>query len=205
MMLAARIVTDMQSNSEGEIMKLFQTNVFGPMYLTQAVLPAMRTRRSGTIINISSVAGQDASPSCALYASSKFALEGWTEALAKEAAEFAVSVLIVEPGAFRTNFLSAMNVSEKAVANNDDPYADHVATKTVKAFQDADGKQPGDPDKAAERIIEYVTGKGDAGPLKGRVLRMVLGRDAYLRIERKTQKLHEDMALGRDVAFGTDL
>lgn len=178
------------------------------MYLSQAVLPAMRARRAGTIINISSVAGQDASPACALYASSKFALEGWTEALAKEVDEFGIAVLIVEPGAFRTNFLGAMNVSENyppSSTSDDDPYRDNVASKSVRAFQAADGKQAGDPEKAADRMIEYATGEGAAGQLKGRVLRMVLGRDAYLRIEKKTQKLHEDMALGRDVAFGTDL
>lgn len=180
------------------------------MYLSQAILPFMRARRAGTIINISSVAGQDATPSCALYASTKFALEGFTEAMAKEVEEFGIAALIVEPGAFRTNFLGAMNVAENYPASatgerHDDPYKDNVAAKTVKAFQAADGKQAGDPEKAADRIIEYATGEGQAGPLKGKVLRMVLGRDAFTRIEKKTQKLHEDMAMGKDVAFGTDL
>jgi short-subunit dehydrogenase len=178
------------------------------MFLSQAVLPAMRTRRSGIIINISSVAGLDAAPSCALYAASKFALEGWTEAMAKEVEEFGISVLLVEPGAFRTNFLAAMNVSENAVAaasNEDDPYKNNISMQALAKFQAHDGKQIGDPDKAADRIIEYVTGQGEGGALKGRVVRMVLGKDAYLRIEAKTQKLHEDMALGRDVAMSTDI
>lgn len=197
------------NRSERETTRLFQTNVFGPMYLSQAVLPAMRTRRSGIIINISSVAGLDAAPACALYAASKFALEGWTEAMAKEADEFGISVLLVEPGAFRTNFLTAMNVSENVAssttASADDAYKNNVSMQAIAKFQAADGKQPGDPDKAANRIIEYVTGEGEGGALKGKVLRMVLGKDAYLRIEAKTQKLHEDMALGRDVAMSTDL
>lgn len=182
------------------------------MYLSQAVLSSMRSRRTGTIINISSVAGQDAGPACALYASSKFALEGWTEALAKEVEEFSISVLIVEPGAFRTNFLGAMNVSANNVgadgeqnSGNDDPYKDNVANQAVRAFQGADGKQAGDPEKAANRMIEYVTGEGEGGQLRGKVLRMVLGRDAFERISTKTQRLKGDMELGKKVAFGTDL
>ena len=75
----------------------------------------MRSRRSGTIVNLSSVAGQDGQPTCGMYAASKFALEGLSEGLAREVGEFGIAVLIVEPGAFRTNFLGAFVANEKGV------------------------------------------------------------------------------------------
>lgn len=85
------------------------TNFFGPLYTMQAVLPAMRAQRSGTIINISSGAAQDPLPACSLYSASKAALEAASEALAKEVAPHNISVLIVEPGNFRTNFVGAVS------------------------------------------------------------------------------------------------
>lgn len=186
---------------EEEILTLFQTNVFGPFYTSQAVLPNMRARRAGTIVNVSSVAGQDAIPTCGLYASSKFALEGFTEALWKEAKEFDVNVLIVEPGAFRTNFLAAMAVTDNGLLG----YENSVVQQTLEKFQAAEGKQPGDPEKAVDRMIEVVTGRGEAGFMRGRALRLVLGADAYGRIVSKNKKLQEDMELGKEVAFGTDI
>lgn len=161
----------------------------------------MRARRSGTIVNISSVAGHDAIPTCALYASSKFALEGFTEALWKEVKDFNVDILLVEPGAFRTNFLAAMAVTEKGLKN----YEGTVVDQTLRKFQAAEGKQPGDPKKAADRMIEVVTGQGQAGHLKGQIVRLVLGPDAYNRMAGKNKKLQEDIDLGKEVTFGTNI
>jgi NAD(P)-dependent dehydrogenase (short-subunit alcohol dehydrogenase family) len=187
-------------HSEKEVSQIFQTNVFGPLFLSQALLPAMRARKSGTIVNISSVAGQNAIPSCSLYASTKFALEGMTESLAKEVADFGISVLIVEPGAFRTNFLNAMVINETGLGD----YQGNVVGETLQKFQAASGKQAGDPDKAVAAIYEIVVGQGEAGKLKGKVLRLVLGKDALARIEGKVAKFQEDMALSRDVTCSTD-
>lgn len=161
----------------------------------------MRARRSGTIVNVSSIAGHDAIPTCALYASSKFAMEGFSEALWKEVKEFDVSVVIVEPGAFRTNFLAAMAVTEKGLQG----YEGSIVDLTLQKFQAAEGKQPGDPQKAAERMIEVVTGQGQAGHLKGRILRLVLGPDAYNRMAGKNKKLQEDINSAKEVTFGTDI
>ena len=86
------------------------TNFFGPLYTLQAALPAMRAQRSGTIINISSVAAKDPLPACSLYSASKAALEAASESLAKEVASHNIRVLIVEPGNFRTNFVSAVSL-----------------------------------------------------------------------------------------------
>lgn len=173
-------------------MKLqYQTNVYGPLFTTQAALPGMRKRRSGTVVNVSSVGGQDSQASCGIYASSKFALEGISEALSREVAEFGISVLIVEPGAYRTNFLHAAHQPERGLTQD---YNGTAVETVFNKFAETTGKQPGDPDKAAERIFQVVAGEGAAGRLKGKVLRLPLGMDAVERIERKTQKLMEDLA-----------
>lgn len=95
--------------SEKEATLQMTTNFFGPLYTLQAVLPAMRAQRSGTIVNISSGAAQDPLPACSLYSASKAALEAASEALAKEVAPHNIRVLIVEPGNFRTNFVGAVS------------------------------------------------------------------------------------------------
>lgn len=162
----------------------------------------MRSRRSGTIVNVSSVAGQDSMASCGLYAASKFSLEGYTEGLAKEVAPFGISVLIVEPGAFRTNFLTA---SEQGGGGRlPDAYKGGPVDEVLQKFAGADGKQAGDPEKAVDRIIEIVTGEGQAGSLKGKVLRLVLGKDAHDRIVNKTDKLRQDLEVTKEITFGTN-
>ncbi len=85
-----------------------ETNFFGPLYSIQAALPGLRAQQSGTIINVSSVAAKDPQPACSLYCASKAALEAASESLAKEVAPHKIRVLIVEPGAFRTNFVNAV-------------------------------------------------------------------------------------------------
>lgn len=181
---------------------MFRTNVYGPVFAAQAVLPGMRARRSGTIVNISSIAGQDAVPTCSLYSGSKFSLEGFTEALSKEVKDFGISVLIVELGAFRTNFLAALGVSEKGIG---EAYKGTIVDEVLQRFQAADGKQAGDPEKAAQSIIDVVAGTGEAGHLKGQILRLVLGKDAYARIKTKTEKLYKDMEVSHSVTHGTDI
>ena len=167
-----------------------RTNFFGPLYATQAVLPGMRARHSGTIINVSSVGGQDGNPTCGLYAASKFALEGLSEALSKEVAEFGISVLIVEPGQFRTNFLNAFVLNEGGLS---EAYRGTVVDQALQKFHSAAGKQIGDPEKAVNVIFEVVTGEGGAGSLKGKILRLPLGEDALKRIKAKTDRVNSDL------------
>ncbi|KAL2683032.1 hypothetical protein Neosp_007495 [[Neocosmospora] mangrovei] len=188
--------------TEAEAEQQIQTNFFGPFYAVQAVLPGMRARRSGTIVNISSVAGQDGNPSCGLYAASKFGLEGFTEALSKEVKEFGIEVLLVEPGAFRTNFLGA---SLKSDTSTEQAYSGTVVDEALKKFSAATGKQPGDPKKAVNVIFEVVTGEGRAGHLKGNILRLPLGRDAFTRIQNKIQWVQRDLDASLEVGVETNL
>lgn len=177
-----------------------EINFFGPLFTIQAVLPSMRKRRSGTIINLTSASGQFSVPSGALYSASKFALEGATEGLLAETAEFGITSLIVQPGAFRTNFFGGMISGGEL----DEDYKNGSVGRTLAAFDKAHGTQSGDPVKAAERIVELVTGEGIGGKLKGKVLRVLLGPDCYKVLDGKTQEFRDDVLLSEEVAHSTD-
>lgn len=161
----------------------------------------MRARGAGTIVNVSSVAGQDAQPTCGLYAASKFALEGLSESLSREVAEFGLSVLIVEPGAFKTNFLDAARRTDVGLS---DPYRGGIVDTVLGKFDSLRGVQRGDPAKGVARVFEVVTGEGVAGDLKGRILRLPLGPDCVGRVEGKLKSVSGDLELAREVAMSTD-
>jgi NAD(P)-dependent dehydrogenase (short-subunit alcohol dehydrogenase family) len=177
------------------------TNFFGPLRLIRAVLPGMRARRSGTIVNITSIAGQDGLPSCGLYAASKFAVEGLSESLARELAPLGIAVLLVEPGSFRTNFWRAVQLNETGLS---EPYRDGPVGDVLNRFGSVVGQQRGDPEKAAARIFEVVAGEGEAGQLKGRILRLPLGPDCVQRLEKKLKSVSSDLEAARKVAMSTD-
>ncbi|OAA68816.1 NAD(P)-binding domain protein [Cordyceps fumosorosea ARSEF 2679] len=174
----------------------YRTNVYGPLFTTQAVLPGMRARRRGCVVNVSSAAGQDAGAARGLYGGSKFALEGLTEALRAEVAEFGVAVLLVEPGLFRTNFFRALRTPAAPLP---EAYRDGSAVSgALDAFAAlADGTGGGDPSKAADRIYEVVAGEGLAGHLRGKVLRLPLGMDAVERVEAKQRSVLAEVAEAR--------
>ena len=161
----------------------------------------MRARGAGTIVNVSSVAGQDAQPTCGLYAASKFALEGLSESLSREVAQFGLSVLIVEPGAFKTNFLDAARKTDVGLS---DPYRGGIVDTVLGKFDSLRGIQRGDPAKGVARVFEVVTGEGVAGDLKGRILRLPLGPDCVGRVEGKLKSVSGDLEAAREVAMGTD-
>lgn len=188
-------------NSEDDASHQFRTNVFGPLFTIQAVLPGMRARRLGTIVNISSVAGQDALASCGLYAGSKFGLEGLSEALAKEVGSLGISVLIAEPGAFRTNFWKASVLRNVPAGEG---YESTPVDTVLNKFRGSAGKQPGDPEKAVDIMFQVITGQGAAGHLKGQILRLPLGEDAVSRIEKKLQSVKMDIELCQKLAISTD-
>jgi NAD(P)-dependent dehydrogenase (short-subunit alcohol dehydrogenase family) len=146
---------------------LFATNFFGPVKLIQAVLPDMRSRRSGTIVNISSIGARMSPPGSGFYAATKAALEAMTASLRKEVGPLGITAMIVEPGGFRTDFAG------RSLTQSRNPIADYADTAGVrrKEHDTAHGRQPGDPAKAAQALIDVV--KGSGAPFM-----LVLGPDA---------------------------
>ncbi|KAK9234371.1 hypothetical protein V1525DRAFT_61249 [Lipomyces kononenkoae] len=189
--------------SDKEATLQLATNFFGPLYTLQAALPAMRAQRSGTIVNVSSVAAKDPLPACSLYSASKAALEAASESLAKEVAPHNIRVLIVEPGNFRTNFVSALADASPDPATVAPHYNDPVGI-VMRKFLTVHGKQIGDPEKGVERIFEAVTGDGMAGHLAGNVTRLVLGRDAFQRMKKSSDTFLHDLSLQEESATSTD-
>ena len=177
-----------------------EVNVYGPMRLIRAALPGMRKQQSGTIVNISSLAGFEGVPAVGIYSLSKFAMEGFTESLAGEVKEHNIDVLLVEPGSYRTNFLGAYKT---ATPKQLDQYT--KAKAVVDRFSTRQGKQPGDPEKGAARMLEAISGTGEAGHLKGKVLRVVLGPDCVGRFEAKVKSMQDDLDACREIAMSTDL
>ncbi|WP_028710498.1 oxidoreductase [Paracoccus pantotrophus] len=137
---------------EAEVRDLFDTNFFGAVAMIQAVLPRMRTRRAGAIVNVSSIAGRGAAPGSAFYAATKFALEGMSDALRKEMKPLGIKVIVIEPGAFRTDFAGRSLLQTQA---NISDYA-QTAGQRRKENDHSHGTQQGDPARGAEAIIRVV-------------------------------------------------
>ncbi|WP_086561492.1 oxidoreductase [Streptomyces africanus] len=154
-----------EETTEEELRALFEVHVFGPAALTRAVLPYMRERRSGAVVQMSSMGGQLSFAGFSAYSATKFALEGMSEGLADEVAEFGIRVLIVEPGAFRTGLFG----TGRAGASADTGVYGKVS-ETRGLVSGGDGTQPGDPAKAAALILAAL----DAGSTP---LRLPLGDD----------------------------
>ncbi|RDX55334.1 NAD-P-binding protein [Polyporus arcularius HHB13444] len=177
----------------------FQTNLFGVLNVTNAVLPHMRERRSGTVVILGSRSAWRAEVSPAgLYAASKAAVHAVGETYASELRPFGIRVLIVAPGAFRTEGVHAY----PATINTHVPAYDDMRNAGMARFAGIAGHEKGDPAKAMELVVDVVKGEGRAA---GREwpLWLVLGRDAYVDVRAKTQKLLATMDAWEDVA--TDL
>ena len=139
-----------EENTPADVEAQFETNVFGVFNVTRAALPVMRAARQGLIYNMSSVAGVRGNEFGSLYSASKFALEGFSESLAKEVAPFGIAVTIVEPGPFRTEFLT--NESLRYGGNTIADY-DERRVKVRASFEVRNHKQPGDPVKLADAMV----------------------------------------------------
>jgi NAD(P)-dependent dehydrogenase (short-subunit alcohol dehydrogenase family) len=176
-----------------DLRALMDVMFFGAVAVTKAVLPHMRARRSGAIIQLSSMGGQLSMPGFGAYCAAKFALEGLSEALAAEVAPFGIRVLIVEPGAFRTEF-GGQRMHRSPIIEE---YA--VSTASTRAAVDAmDGTQPGDPAKAARAVLEVLDSPEPP-------LRLALGNDAVDHIAAHHELLRTDLARWEQVSRGTDL
>jgi NAD(P)-dependent dehydrogenase (short-subunit alcohol dehydrogenase family) len=156
-----------------------ETLLFGPLNVTRAVLPVMRTQRSGLVVAISSTAGIVGQEFCTAYAAAKFGVEGWIESLAPEVASFGIHTMLVEPGFFRTELLSpeSTNYAQPWI----DDYAERT-TQTVAAWNAMNGQQGGDPAKLATVLVQLAS--RDEPPR-----RWVAGTDAIATVEQKAKDL----------------
>ncbi|GGB36189.1 short-chain dehydrogenase/reductase [Flexivirga endophytica] len=192
------LVGALEELSEDEIDKVLSVNVRGAASVVRAALPTLRSQRSGTIVQMSSVGGVVANPGHAIYGTSKFALEGMSEALAGEVAPLGIRVLIVEPGPFRTEFAGR----SMTFADPIDGYAGTPAGVVRRRFRDQDGVQPNDPVRAARIIVDAVS--DDSAPL-----RIPLGPEAIDRIRAKLTQQLEDLErwapTGRDTRFTSEI
>jgi NAD(P)-dependent dehydrogenase (short-subunit alcohol dehydrogenase family) len=174
--------------SDAEARAVFDINVFGLLQVTRAVLPGMRSRRSGRIVMMSSVGGVSVKAGSGVYGSTKFAVEGLSEALREEVAPLGIQVLLVEPSAFRTDFAVALGTAEAR-------FDDYDATAgLVRGRRDT---EPGDPVRAATAIADVIE---EADP----PFRLPLGVMAVQRIDAKIEALRADLDRSRRIAIEAD-
>ncbi|MFJ7281401.1 oxidoreductase [Pseudomonas sp. NPDC099000] len=180
--------------SADEVRRVYETNVFGLLNITRAVLPYMRAARSGHVINLSSVGGYASGPGFGVYCSTKFAVEGLSEALHAELAPVGVKVTVVEPGYFRTEFLEGNSLVQSPSTITD---YDSTAGEVRKIAKAVTLNQPGDPDKLAQTMITLVEAK--KAPL-----RLPLGSDCVAAIEAKNAFVADELQTWREVSVSTD-
>jgi len=169
-----------------------ETNLFGTIIMTKAVIPHMRERRAGHIIQFSSVGGRLGAPGRAPYSTAKWGVEGFSEVLAQEMKLIGVRVTIIEPGGFRTDFAGASTTLDPGR-----PEYDAVVGNAARMQAAYDGKQPGDPRRGARAILEIVS--VDAPPL-----RLPLGSDAIAAIERSDRTRLDELERWRPLSISTD-
>jgi len=183
-----------EESSPADIEAQFATNVFGLFNVTRAALPAMRAARRGHVFNLSSTAGIRGIAAGTLYCATKFAVEGFSESLAQELQPFGIHVTIVEPGPFRTDFLTPESVKFTAAA-----LPDYEARRTEMraSFEQRNGKQPGDPARLAAAI---VTLSNEAEP----PLRFAAGAMAVDATDAKVQSVKAELDRWRALGIATD-
>jgi len=179
--------------SATEIEAVFSTNVFGVLNVVRAVLPQMRAQRSGHVINIGSMGGFAQVAGWGVYGATKFALEGLSESMHAELAPLGISVTIVEPGSFRTNFLDGSSLQTAAQEFHD--YAD-TAGRVRQGVGASNGVQPSDPARGAAVIFEAITSANAP-------LRLQLGPDAVAMVEAKLDQVRLELETWREVASST--
>jgi NAD(P)-dependent dehydrogenase (short-subunit alcohol dehydrogenase family) len=172
-----------------------ETNFFGPLNVTRAVLPVMRAQRSGLVVTMSSTAGLIGQEFTSAYAASKFALEGWMESLAPEVAPFGVHTMVVEPGFFRTDLLTPESTNYAAPSIED--YAEKT-TATITAWNGMNGKQGGDPAKLAQALVQLAA--HDQPPE-----RWVAGADAVDGVEAKLRTVQTQIDAFRELSRSLDV
>ncbi|WP_296652227.1 oxidoreductase [Paraburkholderia sp.] len=183
----------MEESPLSEMRRQFDVNVFGSVAMMKAVLPFMRTRRRGHILNITSMGGFITMPGIAYYCGSKFALEGISEALSKEVKQFGIAVTAVAPGSFRTDWAGrSMTRTARSIVDYDD-----VFDPVRKAREEKSGKQLGDPRKAARAMLAAIA--ADSPPVH-----LLLGSDALGLVRGKLSALDDEIRAWESVTVSTD-
>ncbi len=183
------VVGSVEEIGEQQARAIFETNFWGMVNVVRAVLPQMRERRKGHIVNISAVAGVVGEPGFSIYGASKFALEGFSECLRLDTQHLGIGVTIVEPGPFRTPFISrSLQAAEGQIADYD-PSSGRFA----ELLRKLDGKQIGDPEKAADRIVAAVESGNPPH-------RLMLGRFAFDRIGKHLERVAADLEASKMLA-----
>lgn len=183
-----------EESADRDVRRMYDTNVFGLLNVTRAVLPVMRARRAGHVINISSIGGYRGAAGFGVYSSTKFAVEGLTEALRDELQPLGLHATVVEPGYFRTDFLdaSSLTIAPDVIADYD---ASSGAVRR-KATQ-MNHNQPGDPKKLADAMVVLVD---EPNP----PLRLPLGTDTLAAIAAKNAYVEQEMQTWRALSASTD-
>ncbi|MET0504234.1 MAG: oxidoreductase [Luteibacter sp.] len=182
-----------EEGEDEQVRRQFETNVFGLFSLTRHVLPGMRARRAGHVVNVSSVGGLVAFPATGYYHASKFAVEGFSESLSMEVAPLGIKVTIVEPGRFRTDWAGRSLIESQTII---DDYAE-TAGKRREQARAYSGSQPGDPARGAAAILTAVDAEHPP-------LRLLLGSDAYQIALARLDALRENFTAWESVSTGTD-
>ena len=182
-----------EEGEDEQVRAMFETNFFGLVALTNAVLPGMRARRSGHIVNFSSIGGLVSFAATGYYHATKYAVEGLSESLSIELAPLGIKVLIVEPGPFRTDWAGRSLLESRTVI---DDY-DSTAGERRRQSRERSGKQAGDPLRGGEAIIEAV---GATHP----PLRLLLGKTALELAGKKLEGMKKDFDSWRHTTLGAD-
>jgi NAD(P)-dependent dehydrogenase (short-subunit alcohol dehydrogenase family) len=185
-------VCPVEDTSLADFRAQIETNLFGVIIMTKAVLPYFRERGSGHIIQISSIGGRVGPTGRAAYAAAKFGVEGFSESLSKEVGPLGVKVTIVEPGGFRTDFAGSSTELREGR-----PEYDATVGATVRFQRNYDGKQPGDPVKAAAALLHIAS-------LSEPPLRLLLGSDAYNAAENHALEILASDLEWKDLSVSTD-
>lgn len=182
-----------EETSSQDYRRMFEVNFFGATELIRLLLPSMRSRRCGHIINISSLVGFLGAAGLAYYSASKFALEGYSESLAKEVAPLGIRLTIIEPGGFRTDFAGTSIVESKLVI--DDYASTSGAYRTF--MKTRHGQQPGDPARLGKAIVAVATSEQPP-------LRLPLGSDAIASIQADVDRIGRELQVWNDLSASTD-
>lgn len=183
----------MEESPLSEMRRQFDVNVFGAVAMMKAVLPFMRERRRGHILNITSMGGHITMPGIAYYCGSKFALEGISEALGKEVEPFGIAVTAVAPGSFRTDWAGrSMTRTPRSISDYD-----HIFNPVRQAREEKSGKQLGDPRKAAQAMLAVIA--SDHPPKH-----LLLGSDALKLVREKLSQLNTEIGAWEATTVSTD-